>query len=649
MINMGRRKFEDVFKDAFQDAELTPSEKVWSKVERDLDRASGDFKAAFLDAEIEPTENVWINVELDLERAAGQKMKRRLLFYKMLAAASVVFAMCVAGVGYYAYNTQSQELIAQRESATESPIAQKSFQDNSLDQSSAENTSSSDSKSPAPGNSAEQNVESTLRGNNESSAQQLAMKDNGAPKTNTASEVQSANGAQPVVTAPNDPGKQNGNSVISRDQSQRERGATVAAGNQLSPNPGSATEPEAARKNDRLKQPGNTATASNNSQQNDNGSVVASDAETKLNPSASAVLPVIASQSDPHKQSKNSSSQGQQKNGVAVTGNDLQAKSNLNPSSSSTPGVAGQKNSFALDNTRKPSPFFVPENAKVPAKPESTADPFMLMMARLDDEAKAMNDKQKTNKKHFKGEQLWTSVGMTAGAYNTVNRSISNDIHSNAIQTATDQVKASGVAYSFGLSVGTKVSERWVVQGGVNYLNQVSDYTSNIIVGGNVVGQFNAINGTNAVALADDAPKFSRNDTEVNWAQTPPFAVSNTMEFISIPVEAGYMVVNKKVGVMVNAGVSTDLFIQNTESANVDGAANPVQTQERGSSDSPFRDLNFIGLLGTEVSYKVGLRYRVALTPGLRYPFNSMYKDDSRIQATPVTFDVGLKFRYIFQ
>jgi hypothetical protein len=318
----------------------------------------------------------------------------------------------------------------------------------------------------------------------------------------------------------------------------------------------------------------------------------------------------------------------------------------------STPNSINGNNQdrYALKGEQRPlSPIVVVANAKLPEQPQSNADPFKLMMLRLDDEALAMEVKAKKDKKNKNAEQLWTSVGMTAGTYNTVNRSISDEMAASAVKSATSQVKASGLAYSFGVSVGTKVSERWVVQGGVNYLNQMSDYTSNIVVNGGGTG-YNALTASNAAVLnMADENETRRDDTSVQWGQTPPFGISSTMQFISIPVEAGYLVVNKKVGVMLNAGVSTDLFLQNTESANVDGAAKSVQTQERGSADSPYRDVNFIGLVGTEVSYKVGQRYRVALIPGLRYPFNSMYKSDSQIQATPVTFDVGLKFRYIFQ
>src|SRR5688572_417681 len=83
MNDMERRKFEDSFQDAFKDAEVNPSE------------------------------NVWTNIELDLEKAQGDKMKRRLVFFQTLAAASVVFAMCIGGIGYYVMNRDSSVNLAQ--------------------------------------------------------------------------------------------------------------------------------------------------------------------------------------------------------------------------------------------------------------------------------------------------------------------------------------------------------------------------------------------------------------------------------------------------------------------------------------------------------------------------------------------------------
>jgi hypothetical protein len=120
--------------------------------------------------------------------------------------------------------------------------------------------------------------------------------------------------------------------------------------------------------------------------------------------------------------------------------------------------------------------------------------------------------------------------------------------------------------------------------------------------------------------------------------------VDNNVQYICLPVQAGYLLVNNQFGVQVNAGLSTDLFLQNTLTPESDALAVTVQGLGSGS---PYRTINFSGLLGTEVSYKFGQHYRLALNPGLRYPLNSVFKSDN-IEATPITFDIGLRFRYIF-
>ena len=132
-------------------------------------------------------------------------------------------------------------------------------------------------------------------------------------------------------------------------------------------------------------------------------------------------------------------------------------------------------------------------------------------------------------------------------------------------------------------------------------------------------------------------------DTKV--AQTFPYNVNNHVRSVSVPLQAGYLLVNKKVGFQLNAGVSTDFFLENTISPDGGGVAS--STVGRGS-ESPYRSLNFSGLMGTELSYRMGTHYRLSLNPGIRYPFNSIYKSNTGVDANPVTFDIGLRFRYIF-
>ncbi|HZI25036.1 MAG TPA: hypothetical protein VFD46_08165, partial [Chryseolinea sp.] len=115
MNDMERRKFEDSFQDAFKNAEVTPSE------------------------------NVWTNIELDLERADGDKMKRRLFFFKTLAAASIVFAMSIAGVGYYVLQISDRGHVAQK-TADSYGNSEGDELKNELNASSSENNNSSTTK-----------------------------------------------------------------------------------------------------------------------------------------------------------------------------------------------------------------------------------------------------------------------------------------------------------------------------------------------------------------------------------------------------------------------------------------------------------------------------------------------------------------------
>ena len=300
-----------------------------------------------------------------------------------------------------------------------------------------------------------------------------------------------------------------------------------------------------------------------------------------------------------------------------------------------------------------------PSLATISSQESSDADPVALMLARLEEKEKQYATEEKENKKKDKGnERLWTTVGMSAGAYNMVtsgNASIPNNA-SGADQSSLSgrsaansdlakdivrkQASASGTAYSVGLNLGTRLATRWVLQGGVNYLTQSSGYTTNAAVSTPDNAQF-------ALASIDELSKISNNAGRQGDKVIPTaeYHVNSSLSYLSVPLQAGYLVVNRAFGLQFNAGVSTDLFVKNTLTP--DGGTLQKSTQTR-SDDTPYRPLNFSGLVGTEFSYRFGQHYRLALNPGLRYPFNSIYKSDVAVSAMPLTFDVGLKFRYIF-
>lgn len=649
MNDMERRKFEDSFKDAFRDAEFTPSESVWT------------------------------NVELDLEKASGNKMKRRILFYKLLAAASIAFAMAAVSMNYYGVfrdgTVQNLAQGNQNDKTKSSPVESSTSEFKSNKDAAAANTNT------LRGDAAD--------GNSTVSDDQLAAN---ADAENTKNIANTASDKSPSIHGKaSDSQVAQGTKEGERNRKNFDGGDNAFHGNVASVNKNTS---QAKMKNDAasadrsgsIAQSKTKQQEKNNDAEKDNTAVAnnASAASGDAGVNQPSVAVTGEQSGDEQRKLKPRAKPGSQEEGKTIVADHrknplydgakksesiansedvalvekskkLQAKENmlpqehyvLNRESGSVIVPSDQQEEMLVSIQNRRLPPLVKTQAIVFVDPRTTtADPFQIMMAKRNDQERAVAKQGKEKKSDKKSETLWTSVAFAAGNFNTVNGRVSSS-ESNAFAVnsiANQQAKAAGSAYSVGLSLGTKISERWVVQGGVNYMTQSSDYTASGVIG-------SADNSTFSVATVQqldalfNAPK-SAAAANAKYVPTASYGITSSLEFISVPVQAGYLVVNKKLGVQVNAGVSTDLFLQNTLATNGDGIK---ETTQGNGGDSPYRTVNFSGLFGTEVSYRLGMHYRLALNPGIRYPLNSIYKSDVGIEATPLTFDVGVKFRYIFR
>ncbi len=267
--------------------------------------------------------------------------------------------------------------------------------------------------------------------------------------------------------------------------------------------------------------------------------------------------------------------------------------------------------------------------------PKTEPDQIDLLLASIEIEERKQSEKRKEKK-----ETLWTSFAMAAGSYNPTSNASQNFAPASSPLTnvqassVSNQIDAAGYTFSSGLSVGGKLADRWILLGGVNYLTQNSNFSSNAIL----------VEGANFKLASLNTLQDETFSGAIQ--SSTPYTVSSSLKYFNVPVQTGYIIIDKAFGWQVQGGISTDFFLQNTLSADDVGLDKVSQS---GGDDSPYRMVNFSGLLGTEVSYRFGQHYRLALNPGLRYPLNSIYKDETGVSATPITFDVGLKFHYIFR
>jgi hypothetical protein len=496
------------------------------------EKFEGSLKGVFEKAEVTPSDSVWTNIELDLERQRGGQLKKRLMFYQMLAAASVVFAMAIGGIGYYNSISRDQTV---------------------------------------PGN--------------------LAME---APGTSEESPFASDRQGTQNDRIPND-NHAGGGEDTPADPAQ----------NSIPPITGQNTTEINALTSER----------GGNADLLEKSSLIAShapEAEVSAQSTTDAA-------------------------GIFVEPKHIDDVQLL----------------LAIDD-RGLSPLYTPGEIalKLPelAEQPQQVDPVMAMLARLDQREKEVQGEKKIKSRREReneNENLWTSIGFAAGSFSSVQSSVSGSparmqhLMAATAPSVEEETKASGYSYSMGVNVGTKLSEKWVLQGGVNYLTHASQYTANNVVASSADFQQQRFRA----ASSNDLLYFDSQEMNAKVVYTAPYNVNNNMRYLSIPMQAGYLIVDKTFGVQLNAGVATDLFLQNTVSADSDQLD---ETSQSGGSDSPYRSVNLSGLFGTEVSYRFGEHYRVSLNPGIRYPFNTIYKSEFGLQSTPLTFDVGLRFRYIF-
>ncbi len=241
-------------------------------------------------------------------------------------------------------------------------------------------------------------------------------------------------------------------------------------------------------------------------------------------------------------------------------------------------------------------------------------------------------------------ENLWASLGASSGSYSP-NLSSSPVVYANvssqdaklfqSVSSASSSTASlKGSVYSVGMNMGKRISKRWLVQGGINYLNQSIGYTSNFaVIGSNNIARASVADYSNTTSFSSVIPVSS------------PYQINSVNELISVPVQAGYLLVDRKLGLQLNSGLSTDIFMKNT----LTDKSGQLSSYSSGASDtSPYRSINWAGLIGTELSYKLGTQYRISMVPGLRYYINSVLKSNSA-PSNPLMWDVGFRFRYIFK
>ncbi len=201
-----------------------------------------------------------------------------------------------------------------------------------------------------------------------------------------------------------------------------------------------------------------------------------------------------------------------------------------------------------------------------------------------------------------------------------------------------------GVGINTGVAMGYKISKKWNFESGIRYLRGNSTLNSNTYS----FQQNGYVNTFFADYLmqnsANEALKVANGQANTVVADASQFG--NRYEYLMIPMQVGYEIgLSTKVALNLLAGVSTDIFLQNT----IINDNSIVQEKSTiNTSSNIYKPLNLSGLGGVRASYLISQHWQLNLGSSYQHSLFSGINNSTALQMRLKMFGLnyGLNYRF---
>lgn len=209
-----------------------------------------------------------------------------------------------------------------------------------------------------------------------------------------------------------------------------------------------------------------------------------------------------------------------------------------------------------------------------------------------------------------------------------------------------DNDKSGDVNLSYGVQVSYAISPKLKIRTGVNNVD-LSYNTNDISFSTNSLGR--ALRGVNyadnakTIAIADNSTtqnNFNAEGAIPNIGVTANGSLQQQLSYLEVPLEAVYVISDKRVGVSLVGGVST-LFLNNNE---VILSSNEFSTNL--GTASGVNEVSFTTNIGVGLDYKMTDKVIFNIEPSLKYQLNSF--DNTVVDFQPYYLGVYTGVRYKF-
>ncbi|MEP0366944.1 MAG: hypothetical protein ABJN36_13855 [Cyclobacteriaceae bacterium] len=258
-------------------------------------------------------------------------------------------------------------------------------------------------------------------------------------------------------------------------------------------------------------------------------------------------------------------------------------------------------------------------------------------------------------------EKYWAGVDFSSGTFDPNFQSSGTSLLDNSLAfnsnaqfsaTNTEALDAgspdvrenmqAGQTVSFGMNMGLKLSDKWTVQSGFQYMKADATNNTNVVVTTTrlvdpiaATSQFKKVSQVRSATQADEVVEYNYEDVDLR----------NVFQFASIPVKAGYKLLDSRFSLELKAGVAANLYLGNK----ITDPDNQLAEVTIGpGSNSPYKELSFMGLAGVQFGYEFVKNFNIVIEPNYRRSLDNMTKNSSEFEAAPSSFGLQTGIRYQF-
>ncbi len=233
-------------------------------------------------------------------------------------------------------------------------------------------------------------------------------------------------------------------------------------------------------------------------------------------------------------------------------------------------------------------------------------------------------------------QKVWAKAGFATGSYKAAAPVSFGGVYADAATAFeandgagvyVDTNEKPGFSYGAGIGVGGKIGRKWMLETGLNYM--YSELPAN----------------TNAVIETGDViyPVFHKAQFSGDLLNVTNYQVTNSFKFLTIPVKAGYLIIDKRVGWLATGGFSSNILLNNTIQSE------SYQEYSISGTQSPYRPLSWSALIGTEVYITFARYYQFSVVPQYSIGLTEITKPDANFSIVPNSFNIGISLRYMIR